>query len=390
MLHRRWLILAVLFAARTVIAYQFQSVAAASFALLQDGVLDFAGLGLLIGCHMLPGIALALPGGVLAHRFGGKPIVLAGLGLMALGGVMMTSVSTGALFAGRIVSGAGAALLNVVLTRMVTDWFVGREMVAAFGIFVASWPLGIAIALVTLPALALAQGWASVALASALASVAALILVQAFYTDPPTAAPIHAPRQTTIRATVPAREYGLAAGAGLIWGLYNVSLVIFVSAAPDIFLANGYRVDTAGLITSILGWVLVMVLPAGGLIAQRVGRPTAFSVASLVMIAGAALALALTSQTIASLLILAVIFGLPAGLLLSLPGELLSAEARSSGMGVFYLSFYLAMTGLPVVAGILREATDTPSSPILFGAGTALLAALGMLLIGRYRIRTTP
>ncbi|WP_407528191.1 MFS transporter [Methylobacterium oryzisoli] len=381
MRHRRWLMLAVLFAARTVIAYQFQSVAAASFALVQDGGLDFAGLGLLIGCHMLPGIVLALPGGFLAHRFGGKPIVLAGLALMALGGVMMASLSTGALFSGRIVSGAGAALLNVVLTRMVTDWFVGREMVAAFGIFVASWPLGIALALVTLPALAIAYGWASVAAASAVASVAALVLVQALYTDPPAATP----GQKLRTASIPTREYALAAGAGLIWGLYNVSLVIFVSAAPDLFLANGYRVETAGLITSILGWVLVLVLPGGGLIAQRVGRPTAFSVTSLVLVAGAALALALTNQSILALLVLALLFGLPAGLLLSLPGELLSAEARSSGMGVFYLCFYLTMTGLPVVAGIVREAADSASSPILFGAGTALLAAIGMIMIGPYR-----
>lgn len=47
---------------------------------------------------------------------------------------------------GRVLSGAGAVLLNVLVTKMVTDWFQGRENVLALGILITSWPLGIAIA----------------------------------------------------------------------------------------------------------------------------------------------------------------------------------------------------------------------------------------------------
>ena len=83
---------------------------------------------------------------------------------------------------------------------------------------------------------------------------------------------------------------------------------------------------------------------------------------------------------------LALLFGLPAGLLLALPGELLSAESRSSGMGVFYVSFYAAMTGLPAVAGVVRATTDSAPSTILFGASLALGAALGLVLVARYRL----
>ena len=84
MVDRRWLMLAILFAARTAIVYQVESLAAASFARVRDTGFDYACLGLLIGCHMLPGIVLALPGSQLAQRFGGKPIMLTGL---ALGGL---------------------------------------------------------------------------------------------------------------------------------------------------------------------------------------------------------------------------------------------------------------------------------------------------------------
>ena len=53
---------------------------------------------------------------------------------------------------------------------MVTDWFAGREIATAMAIFVNSWPVGIAISLLTLPAIGTAYGVSAVYL-----SIAALI-----------------------------------------------------------------------------------------------------------------------------------------------------------------------------------------------------------------------
>ena len=60
----RWIILAVLFVARTSMAYQFQSVASVSEQLIQEFGLSYTEIGLLIGLYMLPGIFIALPGGL--------------------------------------------------------------------------------------------------------------------------------------------------------------------------------------------------------------------------------------------------------------------------------------------------------------------------------------
>jgi len=38
--------------------------------------------------------------------------------------------------AGRLVAGAGVVLLNVQMTKMVADWFAGREIATAMAIFV--------------------------------------------------------------------------------------------------------------------------------------------------------------------------------------------------------------------------------------------------------------
>ena len=60
---------------------------------------------------------------------------------------------------GRSLTGAGAVLLNVLLTKMVADWFAGREIVTAMAILVSSWPFGISLGLLSLGPLALAASW---------------------------------------------------------------------------------------------------------------------------------------------------------------------------------------------------------------------------------------
>ena len=88
MTDRRWLILAVLFLARTAMGFQFQSVTSASPFLIADLHVGYAAVGTLIGLYMLPGIVIAFPAGLLSRRFGDKTVCAAGLGLMIAGGVL--------------------------------------------------------------------------------------------------------------------------------------------------------------------------------------------------------------------------------------------------------------------------------------------------------------
>ncbi len=76
MLTNRWAVLALLFAVRTGMGFQFQSVPALSPLFLTDFAITVAELGLLIGLYHAPGVALALPGGALGARFGDKRLVL--------------------------------------------------------------------------------------------------------------------------------------------------------------------------------------------------------------------------------------------------------------------------------------------------------------------------
>ncbi len=64
----RWRSLAALTFARAAMGFQYQSVAAVA-PLMGEGLgLDKAQLGWLIGLYLLPGVAFALPGGLLGRR----------------------------------------------------------------------------------------------------------------------------------------------------------------------------------------------------------------------------------------------------------------------------------------------------------------------------------
>src|SRR3978361_1681247 len=77
----RWSILAVLFAVRATMAFQFQSVAAVAPLLGHDFNVSIADIGVLIGLYFAPGIAFALPGGAIGQKFGDKRTVLGALAL---------------------------------------------------------------------------------------------------------------------------------------------------------------------------------------------------------------------------------------------------------------------------------------------------------------------
>src|SRR4051812_34767937 len=138
MFETRWRMLAVLFLARTALGFQFQTIASAAPFLRERFGVGFTEIGTLIGLYMLPGIVLALPGGFLARRFGDRSLCCAGLALMALGGgIIGLSESFGAVVAGRVISGTGSVFLGLTVTKMVTDWFAGREIVTAMSVLLS-------------------------------------------------------------------------------------------------------------------------------------------------------------------------------------------------------------------------------------------------------------
>ena len=270
----RWLILSVLFLARTAMGFQFQSVAALSSLLVTELNIDYTQLGLLIGFYLLPGIVIAYPGGLLGQRFGDKNVAILGMTLMVVGGVLTgTSHDYVVFLVGRLISGIGAVLLNVILTKMATDWFVGREIGTALALLVSSWPIGIGAALIVLPQLATTFSVRTAFVVTAVAAALVLALIAAVYRVP-------APLGDTVSPAggrafgLSVREIGLVTLAGVIWSLFNVGYIILISFAPSLLIAQGISVKDAGMATSLASWTIIPTIALGGILLDRMGHAT--------------------------------------------------------------------------------------------------------------------
>lgn len=374
----RWLVLAVLFVARTVMGLQFQTVASTAPFLRQAFAIDFVQIGTLIGLYMLPGIFIALPGGVLGQRFGARRVVLAGLLLMAAGGALMGVAPTfGVLAAGRLISGLGAVLINVLMTKMVADWFAKHELVTAMSVLVASWPLGLALGLLLFTPLAAALSWNAAMLTAALLSLLSCIMVALSYRDPPDAAAV-AP-SAGLRLKLSGREWLAVSLAGAVWMTYNVGYIVLISFLPGFFSAHGLSLAAASRLVSWLGWALIPSVPLAGYLAERSGRPNLFLVGGFIIAGLAAAALPFASVPLYPFALLALAVGAPAGLIMALPAQALRAEHRASGMGVYFTWYYAGMALLPGLAGLARDLTGSVAAPALFAATMMALALSGLM-----------
>ena len=152
--------LAILVITRTSMGFQFQSVASLSPFILDELHISFATLGTLIGLFMLPGVVGSVPSGALSRRLADKSIAVLGLTGMVVGGAILgMAIGLNEAILGRLVSGTGAVLLNVVLTKMVVDWFSDRQQIFAMSLLVTSWPFGIGLALFIEPMVAETTTW---------------------------------------------------------------------------------------------------------------------------------------------------------------------------------------------------------------------------------------
>jgi MFS family permease len=377
----RWLMLALLFLVRTSMGFQFQSVASTAPFLTSGLDIGYTQIGTLIGVYMLPGIVMALPGGMLGRRFADKAICAAGLGLMIIGGVTFAlGDSYGTAVLGRIIGGFGSVLLSLVITKMVTDWFAGREIVTAMGVMLASWPFGIALGLVAQAPLAVHAGWPAVMWATVMLCGAAVIAVVALYRPPlASVAPVDdgdGRRGLRWRETLP------VVAAGVMWGVFNVGLVIFFSFTPALLTDHGLGLVEAGTLVSLGLWVSIPALPLGGWVAERAGYPNAaiivFSVGAGVILLG------LIYGPLPALLcaLLGIVIGPPAGAIMALPAQVLSPRRRALGLGVFYTVYYVIMTIGPLVAGWCRDHWHAASAAVLFGV--ALYWSIPLIFLAFY------
>ena len=160
---------------------------------------------------------------------------------MILGGLLSgVAQSYAVISVGRLISGAGAVILMVLMAKMVTDWFAGKELFLGMSIFIIGWPIGIAAAQATQARLAEANGWSAVFILTAVMTTLALASIAVFYRDAPSEVDVSVAQ--TARLT--RDELWLVCIAGAIWMFINGAYVLMLSFGPTLLVEHGTAVTS--------------------------------------------------------------------------------------------------------------------------------------------------
>jgi MFS family permease len=378
----RWIVLALVFVTRTSMGFQFQSVASVAPLMIADLGLSYAQLGMLIGLYMLPGAFFALPGGMIGHRFGVRRVVIAGLVLMVAGGVVTAGAgSFGVAVGGRLLSGVGAVVMNILLATLVSAWFAGKELSTAMAIMLTSWPVGLGLGSATLGGIAAGTSWRA-AVGSTAAAAGLGVILMLLGRDAPGAGAGPA------RAALRGRELGLSLSAGFAWGCFNASLVAIIAFGPGLLIARGAALGDAGRVVSLAIWLTMLSVPLGGLLTDRLQRPTLLIVTGSLVAAVTMLLIPVFAHTVLAFCLVGLAIGAPPGALMALLPKRLPPDRLAAGFGVFYTVFYVMMALTQPAAGLVRDVAGDPAAPIVFAALVMTATVVGLVIFRRLERRT--
>lgn len=325
--------------------------------------LDYASIGLLIGLFMAPGFLLALPAGFMGRYVSDRGLGVTGLLALTIGGVLCgVAPDSWTIGLGRVLAGVGFLLVNIYFTKMVADWFVGREIATAMSILVMSWPFGIAMGQVGHAWLAQSFGWRVpfiVASGYCLMAAAALFVMYRPPSDLKTAA-----SNGAVRLAGP--EWRLILCAGIAWGVFNAGYVAYLSFGPKVLETQGYTALAAAGVISIASWLMIFSGAVCGQIADRFGRRNTILTICMTCAVISLFLLSVPGAGLGSSLLFGLVGMAPAGVIMALVGEAMRPEQRAFGMGVFYTIYFAVMMAAPPIAGAILDATGSPSGPIVF------------------------
>ena len=370
----RWCILGLLFLARIGLGLQFQTVASVGDGLVVAFGLSYADIGFLVGLFMAPGLFLAIPAGYWGRYVSDRIMVVLGLCALALGGAASSfATESWAVGIGRVLAGAGFLFTTLYFTKMVADWFEGREIATAMSILVMSWPFGIAMGQVGHAWLAQTYGWQVPFQAASVYCLIAAAGVFLLY-RPPHDLP---DAMGGARVSLTEQEWRLILLAATAWGVFNAAYVTYLAFAPKVLEGHGQSAIAAASIISVGSWIMIFSGAACGQFVDRFGGRNLVLVVCMGGAIAALLLLGLPGAGIWASLLFGLIGMAPAGVIMAMAGQAMRPQVRAFGMGMFFTVYYAIMWITPPVAGAILDATGNPQGPLWLAM---ILCALVVLL----------
>jgi MFS transporter, DHA1 family, inner membrane transport protein len=269
----RWLIVALAVGTGVLGAFQIGKVPVALGEARVELSLSLIAAGWVISLFNFPAIFGGAPMGAAVARFGDRRVAIAGLLVLALGGVVGALASDGTiLLVSRFIEGLAFLMTQVSAPALIQRYVRQEDQRLAFGIWGAYMGTGQAIVMLAAPLILPAVGWRGLWFAN-VAIILVFALVVAAATRIPSVNPPVTRRVAMADLMRDMRRTLLSPGPvaiALCFGLYAGNYLIVVGFLPTI-LVEDLRLSaaTAALVTAALVAANAIGNVAGGLLLQR-------------------------------------------------------------------------------------------------------------------------
>ncbi len=373
--------------------------------LLSELGLSYGLAGTLTSAYMLALSLAMVPTGSLGDRYGGRPIVLAGVVLMTLGtGLFLIARDFEWLVVSRVLVGAGAAVGLLLPPPILAYWFLKDQFRVVVGLHVSFGKIGSVVAMWVLPPLIGWLGWRAGYGVVSLVGPLSFLVAALFLFDRPRQLNLNLKtlavqeRASVGTAPPPAlRLMDLARNREVVLMAVSQFLVFsnyfgMTNWLPTYFKTNGGMSEVAaGFQTGFILWGTIIGYAASGSVANRLGKVVPL------YSAGAALAALLTVGFATGLFLqlsplllppLMVLYGLSVSIMvLTLPILVdfvpTTALARASGL-VLTFGYFGAVVS-PSVIGFVADQTRSLESAFWLAVVSAACACLVSRLIREER-----
>ncbi len=371
----RWLLLVSAMVSFFAVGMTFFAVPPLIGTLRAEFALSNLAIGFLAGAIAVPAVGLSLPLGAALDRWPPRAAGLVGLGGMLVGAALFAvAPGYGWLLAGRLAFGIGALLMNLLLARLLSAAFAGRELALAMGLFTATYPASMIVLFTLHPFISARLGWRG-----EMGLLAALVAL---------AIPLHAvaaPRRLRGGARTARRgaDHGrLPPGLialGVAWMLYFAAFGATPTFGPE--WAGGGA--TGLLATSLITWVALVGTPLAGAAIDRSGSPRLWCVAGLGVMAGTlGLMAAGTVSAVVAMVALGLAVAVVPPAVYSLPATLVPPERTGHAFGFITALSNLGALAGPAFAGAVRDATPA-WAPVWGSLAVAALAGAAVASLAR-------